>query len=155
MPHYNEIPDVGLYLDQTSKFINSYLELYPDMQVTTSMISNYAKQKLIGKLARKTYSRIQIASLVLINLSKTVLSIQNVKTLLEDIRTSEENFQSSYEQFRLVLGETLGALYENRIISVGANSDGTSSMLAPTVVAIAHKMYLEQYFALRKEKPEN
>ena len=155
MPHYSEIPDVGLYLDQTAKFINGYLDLYPDMLVTTSMISNYAKQKLIGKLSRKTYSRIQIASLILVNVSKTVLSIQNVKTLLEDIRTSEDDFQSAYEKFRQVLEDTLGALYENKQISIGAQGEGTSDMLSATVVAIAHKMYLEQYFASRKENPEN
>ena len=38
LPAWNEIPDVGLYLDQVTKYINSYLGDY-EMGVTPSMIS--------------------------------------------------------------------------------------------------------------------
>ncbi len=36
LPTYNEIPDVGLYLEQVAKFINSYFVEFPEMQVTPS-----------------------------------------------------------------------------------------------------------------------
>ena len=63
MPDYDQIPDVGLYLDQVARFINSFLGDFPEMQVTPSMISNYAKQKLIDRVNKKTYTRDQIAAL--------------------------------------------------------------------------------------------
>jgi hypothetical protein len=50
MPAYEQIPDVGLYLEQVARFINSFLTAYPEMTVTPSMISNYAKQKLIARI---------------------------------------------------------------------------------------------------------
>ena len=34
LPAYNEIPDVGLYLEQVAKFINGYFTEFPEMQVT-------------------------------------------------------------------------------------------------------------------------
>ena len=40
LPRYEEIPDIGLYLDQTAKYINSYLEPLGDMNITPSLISN-------------------------------------------------------------------------------------------------------------------
>ena len=41
LPTYREIPAVGLYLDQTSKYINEVLQELPDCNITNSMISNY------------------------------------------------------------------------------------------------------------------
>ena len=43
LPKYNEIPDVGLYLDQVVKYINSFFESYEDLVVTPSMLTNYVK----------------------------------------------------------------------------------------------------------------
>ena len=41
LPRYQEIPDVGLYLEQTAKYIDSYLSPLEDISITGSMISNY------------------------------------------------------------------------------------------------------------------
>ena len=57
LPEYREIPDVGLYLDQVVKYLNGYLDLYPELPVTGSMISNYVKLKLVPKAMKKAYSR--------------------------------------------------------------------------------------------------
>ncbi|MBR6725209.1 MAG: DUF1836 domain-containing protein, partial [Erysipelotrichaceae bacterium] len=46
LPTYKEIPSVGLYLDQTSKYINEVLLDLPDAMITNSMISNYVKKHL-------------------------------------------------------------------------------------------------------------
>ena len=43
-PAYQEIPELGLYLDQTVQYINRYLHLFPGMEITSSMISNYVKK---------------------------------------------------------------------------------------------------------------
>ena len=47
LPLYENIPDVGLYLDQITKYINFYLE--KDNQLTGSMITNYVKLKIVPK----------------------------------------------------------------------------------------------------------
>ena len=36
-PRYQEIPDVGLYLEQTAKYIDSYLSPLEDISITGSM----------------------------------------------------------------------------------------------------------------------
>ena len=57
LPEYKEIPDVGLYLEQVTRFINTALESFPDMSVTPSMISNYVKLKVVTRPEKKVYSR--------------------------------------------------------------------------------------------------
>lgn len=53
LPRYQEIPDVGLYLEQTAKYIDSYLSPLEDISITGSMISNYVKKKIINKPRQK------------------------------------------------------------------------------------------------------
>ena len=53
MPRYHELPNVGLYLEQTAKYINSFLAPLGCMEITTSMISNYVKKKLIDGPVKK------------------------------------------------------------------------------------------------------
>ena len=52
LPRYNEIPNVGLYLDQVTKYIDDYLSpIAPSL--TSSMISNYVKKKIIENPIKK------------------------------------------------------------------------------------------------------
>lgn len=53
LPKYDEIPDVGLFLEQTTKYISKYIEPLQDITITASMISNYVKQKMIEKNLQK------------------------------------------------------------------------------------------------------
>ena len=57
LPAYQEIPDVGLYLEQTAKYISDALAPIQDTPITSSMISNYVKKGLISKPVRKQYNR--------------------------------------------------------------------------------------------------
>lgn len=43
MPRYKEIPNVGLYLEQTVKYINECLAPI-EISITPSMLSNYVKK---------------------------------------------------------------------------------------------------------------
>ena len=43
LPRYNEIPNVGLYLEQATKYVCEYLEPLGEYTLPPSMISNYVK----------------------------------------------------------------------------------------------------------------
>ena len=53
LPTYREIPNVGLYLDQVSKYINECFTDLPDFSITNSMISNYVKHDIIANPVKK------------------------------------------------------------------------------------------------------
>lgn len=158
LPEYGEIPDVGLYLEQVIRFINRYLENFPEMQVTPSMISNYVKLKIVAKPVRKTYSREQIARFLFIVLAKTVLSMDNIRKVF-DIQEASYGPEASYEYFRKMLGLALDAFTREPGISEkevlpnreAPKRESSSSeeryMMDCTASAIAHKMYLNLYFS--------
>lgn len=137
LPEYQEIPDIGLYLDQVARYINSFLADFPEMNVTPSMISNYAKQKLIERVNKKTYTRDQITTLFLIVLFKNVLSIEHIRTLLNQEKEKECSISDMYTAFRSTLLMT--CRNENE-------APFSNDILYHIAVALAKKMYLERYF---------
>ncbi|MBW9212065.1 MULTISPECIES: DUF1836 domain-containing protein [Terrabacteria group] len=100
LPEYNQIPNVGLYLEQIAKLINSSFENYPSLLITPSMISNYAKKKLIERATKKQYTQDQIATLYFIALCKNVISIENIAQFLKENRLDTKEL---YENFRTSL----------------------------------------------------
>ena len=106
LPEYKEIPDVGLYLEQVTRFINTALESFPDMSVTPSMISNYVKLKVVTRPEKKAYSRDQIVALLFVAVAKTVLSMDNIRKAFE-IRRQNSDVETGYEYFRRSLKHAL------------------------------------------------
>ena len=81
MPRYRELPDVGLYLDQTVKYINRYLAPLGCVEITASMISNYVKKGYIASPVRKQYDAEQIAYLFFIAIAKSALPMEHIAKL--------------------------------------------------------------------------
>jgi len=75
LPRYNQIPNVGLYLDQVTKYICEYLAPLQENAITGSMISNYVKKGLVANPVKKQYGRDHIAYLFFIAIAKSVLSL--------------------------------------------------------------------------------
>ena len=72
LPRYTEIPNVGLYLEQATKYVCEYLAPLGEFSLTPSMISNYVKKGLIDNPVKKQYNREQIAYLIFIALFSVV-----------------------------------------------------------------------------------
>ncbi len=140
LPEYREIPDVGLYLDQIVKYINSFLQDQPQMQVTGSMLSNYVKMKLVPKAVRKMYSRDQICMLFFIVLAKRALSIEQTGRALTLLNSDDT--QAFYARFRTALLLRLTQLPADR----KKEEDQEDPLLSSITSAVAHCMYLDQYF---------
>ena len=72
LPHYNELPSMGLFLEQTVKYINNCLAPLEEFKITSAMISNYVKMDIISNPDHKTYSKEQIAYLIYITIFKNI-----------------------------------------------------------------------------------
>lgn len=144
IPAWDQIPEIGLYLDQVARYINSFLYQFPEMNVTPSMISNYAKQKLISRVNRKTYTRQQIATLILIVLFKNVTSIDHIRTLLQHMEKQNTDIETLYEQFRSIL---LSITSRQKNLFHTSNDD---ELLNAIATALTRKMYVEKAFEAMK-----
>lgn len=146
LPSYKEIPDVGLYLDQVVKYINGFFNDFPEMKITSSMVSNYVKQKIISSPHKKTYSRDQIAALLFIVIAKTVLSMDHIRLYLS-MPKQYDSHEAAYTAFSTRLKDVLGHLSEETEIR-----DDQEQALNHIVITAAHKMYLERYFENIEQK---
>lgn len=149
LPRYREIPDVGLYLDQTVKYINRYLAPLGCMEITTSMVSNYVKKGYIANPVHKQYNAEQIAQLFFISVAKSVLSMENIARLLTRQR---EHYapESAYDYFCGELENLLQCTFglKDTPEETGARADqsDTKTMLRSTIIAVTHVIYLSNRF---------
>ena len=84
-PDYEAFPSVPLYKDQVLVFLNQCLApLWPEGEtpLTSAMINNYVKLKVLSPPEHKKYSRDQVVCLYLILLFKQVLTMEEIRTLL-------------------------------------------------------------------------
>ena len=151
LPRYQEIPDVGLYLEQTVKYINGYFAPFPDMELTASMVSNYVKKGLVSNPVKKQYSREQISYLIYISIAKVSVSIDNINLMLQ-IQQDSYPTERAYEYFRNELKNVLDFVFgfKDRLDNVGEEDTEQKFLLRKAVIAFAYKMYLDIYFAALK-----
>lgn len=85
----DDIPNIDLYMDQVTTFMDKHLYCAkkPDDEkvLTKTMINNYAKNELLPSPEKKKYSKDHIMLLTIIYYFKNVLSISDIKKLLQPI----------------------------------------------------------------------
>ena len=82
----NEIPNIDLYMDQVTTFMDSHLEATKrseaDKILTKTMINNYAKNNLLPPPVKKKYSRDHMITLMFIYYFKSLMSISDIQSVL-------------------------------------------------------------------------
>lgn len=155
LPKYDEIPDVGLYLEQVTTYINEYLAPLENLTITASMISNYVKKGLVANPIKKQYNREQIAYFLFIAAAKSVLSLDNIALFL-DMQKQTYDAPTAYEYFRMELENSLHYVFglKDHLDRIGSERQTDEKlMLRNTSITIANKIYLEKCFsAVRKEQ---
>ena len=145
LPRYNEIPNVGLYLEQTAKFITEYYAPLGEYGLTTSMISNYVKKGLLNNPVKKQYNREQIAYLLFIALAKNVLSLDALTNFIQ-IQKQTYPLEIAYNYFCDQLEEILRYTFElsDSISATDMDSSDEKRLLYSCVVAMTQNIYLEK-----------
>ena len=155
LPRYQEIPDVGLYLEQATKYICRYLSPILETPLTASMISNYVKRGLLSSPVKKQYSRDQIAYLIFIAICKSVLSLDALSTFLkiqQDTYTVQRAYDYFVREFESLLLFTFD-LTDTAEMFPDTNSD-EKRLISTCIIAAVQKVYLEKYLEeLSRENP--
>ena len=156
LPRPEEIPDVGLYLDQVTKYISDRLRPLGNITITNSMVSNYVKQKLVPNPIKKRYDRVRIAYLLFIVLAKPVLSLEDIRLLLEMQARSYED-ETAYLYFCREFENTLYYVFglTDSLKDLGKEYTGEKTILRNMIITITHKIYLDKCLdAIRELKLE-
>lgn len=106
--HPEDIPNIDLYVDQVTTFIESQLSSMKRNEdekiLTKTMINNYTKNHVLPSPDKKKYSRDHVLMLILIYYLKSFLSIKDIQILLEPVTEkyfgteSELSFYELYEE---------------------------------------------------------
>lgn len=126
LPRWEEIPDLGLYMEQVIALLRQYLDYLPpelkeEQFITAATINNYVRTRIMPEPVKKRYYRIHIAYLLVICTLKQGLSIALIQRILP-LGLTEEQVCATYtsyaerhrksarffiEQVRLVAGPIL------------------------------------------------
>lgn len=157
LPRYQDIPDSGLYLNQTTKLICQWLMHLQENAITETMISNYVKKGLISNPIRKRYSREQIAYLLFIAVAKSVLSLDALGNFIR-IQQQTYPLEKAYDYFAEELENLLFFTFElkDTMDTVGEDNSDEKRMLYICVAAVVQKYYLEKCLeSIAKDRAEN
>lgn len=84
-----DIPSIELYMDQVTTFMDKYLNVHKrtdeDKTLTKTMINNYTKNDLLPPPNKKRYSKEHIILLIFIFYFKSVISINDIHTILKPL----------------------------------------------------------------------
>lgn len=148
LPRYDDLPEVELYLDQTTAYISERLEILGDVKLTSSMISNYVKHKIIRRPVKKRYAADQIAELFFIAVAKNVMQLSDLKAAIElQRRTYSTKVAYNYfvEELENILPYVFGL--KTDLDEVGNEHTEYQRMLHNIIMAVSYKAYIDKYYA--------
>ena len=87
LPEWEDIPDIGLYMEQVTELLGQYLDYLPpelreEKVITPTAINNYVRTGLMPGPVKKRHYRIHIAYLIMICTLKQSLSLAMLQKLL-------------------------------------------------------------------------
>lgn len=91
LPAWEDIPDLGLYMEQVLVLLTEYLDYLPpelkgEQFITAASINNYVRNRYMPKPIKKKYYRVHIAYLIMICSLKQSLTIATLsQTIPVDI----------------------------------------------------------------------
>lgn len=98
---YSNIPDIDLYMDQVTTFIDeklSYLKRdEKEVALTKTMINNYTKSGILMPPKKKKYSRQHMVLVILTYYLKQILSINDIQTLFSPL-VNEMKLGENYDR---------------------------------------------------------
>lgn len=145
---WEELPEIPLYMDQVIMIISKTLEVFStgdEQIITSSMINNYVKHKLIPAPIKKKYDREQIAKLIFFSIFKRVFSINEISSIIESIIEQfgiEEGYNLFCSEFEKSIISTFGT--DQKIVIEREKGKG-SIMLRAALVTITAKLMVQNH----------
>lgn len=154
LPRYRELPDMGLYLEQTTKYLNQCLGTLGCGEVTGSMIRNYVKMGMVANPVKKQYYIDHIAHLISITLLKNVLSLEHIHALFlrqRKVYTDEVAYNYFCAELENLMRYQFGL--QDQILEIGMSQSLEKEMLRSAITAVCHSIYLNACFRnLKREE---
>ena len=142
-PRWNELPDVDLYMDQLVSYAERHLEPLNVGQdgrlITSSMINNYVKMKLIPAPVKKKYGIRQVSRLLVIGSLKRDFSISELQDMMEMVLSRFQN-NIAYDLFCEEMEKNIRHVFlDETLPPVGSTQE--EAIIRAVMSAFANKLY--------------
>lgn len=155
-PRWEELPAISLYMDQVIIVMEEVVGIFADERervLTSTMVNNYVKQRLIAAPEKKKYGREQIAALLIVSVFKRVFSLPEIATVIT-VMVAEYGAQPAYDMFCERLEAVLAVFFDEQnggpkasthLSGLLAQNDGVLGALNSAMIALAGKLYTQCY----------
>ncbi len=152
LPRYSQLPTDGLYLEQTTQYINSFLAPLSGVEITSTMISNYVKKGLLPNPVKKQYGAEHIAYLFFIIIAKNLISMEHIRLLI-DMQKNTYTLPVAYDylcnEFENMLLFMFGV--KDSIEDIGETASDEKNLLCSLIYSAVNVIYMHAYFQLHME----
>lgn len=164
----SDIPDIDLYMDQVTTFIDNKLgynkRTLKDKILTKTMINNYTKSKILLPSKNKKYNRQHMILLILIYYLKQILSINDINTLFtplfKNMGSSEDGMSylgslyNSFLQIKENGSENLKKILSEKLDIINERSEEFSGESQETTRVLLTVLMLVSNAAIQKRIAE-
>lgn len=116
-PAWEELPGIPLYMDQVIFYLKDCLRFFERSEdtslLTSSMINNYVKNDVLPHPQKKKYGREHLGGLMAVCMLKQVLSMQDIKNLLDGQELGPELYELFRKAHTAAVQETCRSLAES------------------------------------------
>lgn len=105
LPSFAELPEINLYMEQVVDYINKVLKPlnpYEKDLLTSFMVNNYVKARIIKMPVKKKYDKEHLGYLIFIASLKRTLTLNELSTLVEMDEQLEVDKPLLYDFYRLM-----------------------------------------------------
>ena len=144
---WQELPDLSLYMDQVLSILEKQLGVLAcgpeDKQLTSTMINNYVKHKVIPAPVKKRYEKQHLASLMMVCIAKQVLSLTEIVQMMRFLTQTAE-MEQVYDSFCEILERALQKVFAAQQTKEEPEQEIAAEMMKTLAGAFANKLYLQR-----------
>ena len=153
-PRWNELPDIELYMDQVVNIMDRHLNCFAQEGskiITSTMINNYVKQKIVKPPKNKKYDRVHLAYLIPVCILKQVIGIPELCDGIALILQHRE-IPEAYDIFCELLEQALNNVFSNKPPLPCSKEDTFELRILKSVISCFVTLQYARYL-INKNKP--
>lgn len=141
-PRWDEFPAIELYMDQVLSILENSLSGFShgERTITSSMINNYVKQKIVKPPVKKKYDRVHLSYLYTVSILKPLMSISDICRGIAIVLRKFE-IKEAYDIFCSELEGALKDVFSENGAAEGAADCAETALIRAAVRAFANLMY--------------
>lgn len=152
LPRYDDLPKLGLYLEQVTRYLNSTFDGVPTLHISSTTVSTYVKKGLVKRPVNRLYGRDHVAAFIFITACRQAVNVDDLHFLLQ-IQARTHDLPTAYNYFCAKFEENYEYVFGLRpdLPEIGTENSEEKRVLDKLLQMVTCQLYLESYLAQARE----